>query len=212
MSRAILHLLYADDMVIFANGGKISMKMIKEVLNLYAQWLGQVINEDKSSIFLSSKISPHQHRDTLRLTGFSAGSFPVKYLGVPIISGRMKIIYLEELLMQIRKKIDGWKMRFLSSGACLILLKLVLSSLPVHLMYVLHVPKLVFMKITRLFSMFFWGSIEGKPKKKWVKWDLLCKPVDEGGVGLRTIFDVKKSLHFKFAWELFTEKSVGIFF
>lgn len=75
-------------------------------------------------------------------------------------------MYLEDLLLRIHKKIEGWKMRFLSLGARLILLKHILSSLPVHLLAVLRALKSIFMSINRLCSTFFWGSVERKPKKK----------------------------------------------
>lgn len=97
----VLHLLFADDMVIFANGGKRSVKAIKDTLSLYASWSGQVVNEDKSSIFFSSKILTPRCQLLLRLIGFSEGKFPVRYLGVPIIFGQMKGVYSEELVQCI---------------------------------------------------------------------------------------------------------------
>ena len=75
------------------------------------------------------------------MSGFSMGQFPMKYLGVPIFSGRVKSWYFDDLLFKISKKIEGWKMRYLSAGARLLLIKHVLSSLPVHLLSVLPVPK-----------------------------------------------------------------------
>ncbi|KAF5468656.1 hypothetical protein F2P56_012795 [Juglans regia] len=204
----ITHLLYADDMMIFANGSKKSVKEIKNTLSLYAQWSGQRVNERKSSIFFSKTISATRRHELLLLTGFSEGKFPVKYLGVPIISGRMKGIYVEELVQCIRRKIEGWKVKLLSSGARLILLKHVIVSMPVHLLAVLQVPKAVLLSLHKMFSSFFWGSVNGKSKRKWIKWDILCKPIDEEGVGLRSLFDIQNALHFKFAWKLLTANSL----
>lgn len=77
----------------------------------------------------------------LSLNGFFEGKFLVKYLVVPIIAGRMKGIYFEELVQKICQKIKGWKMKFLSSSTRLILLRHVLSIMSVHLLAVLQVPK-----------------------------------------------------------------------
>lgn len=132
----------------------------------------------------------------------------MRYLGVPIFSGRVKSCYLYDLLLKISKKIEGWKMRYISAGARLLLIKIVLSSLLVHLLSVLPVPKQIFDKINSLFSTFFWGSLEGRPKRKWVSWEAVCKPVDEGGVGLRNIVDVYSSLQFKFAWRFISEDTL----
>ncbi|KAF5459762.1 hypothetical protein F2P56_019682, partial [Juglans regia] len=102
-----------------------SVSEIIEVLRIYAEWSGQQ---------------------------FTEGVFPVKYLGVPIVSSRLKLIHFQDVIQKIRKKIEGWK-----------------------------VPKLVLLQFNKLFSTFFWGSFNGNPKRKWIKWDNLCKPVDEGG-------------------------------
>jgi hypothetical protein len=186
----ISHLLYADDMVIFSTGRKKDVRSILEVLDTYAQWSGQVVNASKSSIFFSNRIPDSRRQELIRVSGFSMGNFPTRYLGVPIFPGRVKSWYFDDLLVKISKKIEGWKMRYLFAGARLLLIKHVLSSLSVHLLSVLPVPKQIFGKINRLFSTFFWGSSEGRPKRKWVSWESVCRPVDEGGVGIRNIMDV----------------------
>lgn len=45
------HLLYADDVVFFSNGSKASLRSIINVLKVYEEWSGQVVNKKKSSIF-----------------------------------------------------------------------------------------------------------------------------------------------------------------
>jgi len=113
----ISHLLYADDMVIFSTGRKKDVRSILEVLDIYAQWSGQVVNASKSSIFFSNRIPDSRRQELIRVSGFSMGNFPTRYLGVPIFSGRVKSWYFDDLLVKISKKIEGWKMRYLSAGA-----------------------------------------------------------------------------------------------
>lgn len=109
---------------------------------------------------------------------------------------------------RIRMNIKGWKVKFLPTGARLILLQHALFSMPVHLLAILQVSDNVLCSINRMRSTFFWGVVEGKPKRKWVGWDKLCKSIDEGGVGLRSLNEVKKSLHLKFAWQFFIGNSL----
>lgn len=47
----ISHLLYANDMVLFFNGGKASLRAIFDVLKVYEEWSGQVVSKRKLSIF-----------------------------------------------------------------------------------------------------------------------------------------------------------------
>ncbi|XP_035545050.1 uncharacterized protein LOC109016147 [Juglans regia] len=115
-TRLISHLMYADDVVIFTNGGRSSIRNILRILDIYESWTGQLINKEKTAMFFSNKISIARKRNLKRLTGFSEGKFPFKYLGIPIVSGKLKIADLEELVRKVQTKISGWKMRLLSVG------------------------------------------------------------------------------------------------
>ncbi|XP_042980144.1 uncharacterized protein LOC122310314 [Carya illinoinensis] len=198
----VSHLLYADDIVIFTNGGKTSLKAVSMVIKKYGEWSGQIVNERKSSIFFSKYMSLTQRRRILRTTGFSEGTTPFNYLGIPIVAGRLLMAHFEGIINRVRDHIEGWKTRLLSSGARLILLKQVLQSIPIHCLSILHTPKGVIKKLERLFSTFFWGVRDGRSKKKWKAWEDLCRPVSEGGVGLRKLQEVHTSLHMKLVWNL----------
>lgn len=95
------------------------------------------------------------------------GKFPFKYLRAPIVDGRLKAVHFEGLLERIRKKLAGWKNRLLSQGGRLVLLKHVLTSMPIHLLSVIQVAKLVIRKINNLCASFFWGETNGVGKRKW---------------------------------------------
>lgn len=72
-----------------------------------------------------------------------------------IVNGKLTVRHLKELINKIREKMSGWKMRLLSAGGKLILLKHDLSSMPICLLLVLHVPKSVLIVINRILSTFF---------------------------------------------------------
>ncbi|XP_042987286.1 uncharacterized protein LOC122315452 [Carya illinoinensis] len=82
----ISHLFYADDIMVFANGG--------------GRW-----------------------RSMPCLIGFSEGSFPVKYLGAPLVSSHLKVSHFDELVARIRDKLGGWQHRILSNGGWILLLR-----------------------------------------------------------------------------------------
>ncbi|XP_042956337.1 uncharacterized protein LOC122292170 [Carya illinoinensis] len=160
-------LMYADDIFIFANGGKKSMRGLMEVLTLYEHWTGQILNKNKSAILFSKKISDPRKSFILYMTDFSEGSFPFKYLGVPIVVGRLKVCDFGELIGKFNKKIAGWKMKMLSTSGHVILLHHVLLSMATHLMVVLYVPNGVYTALNRIMSSFFWGDFEGKGQSLW---------------------------------------------
>ncbi|KAJ0081173.1 hypothetical protein Patl1_12355 [Pistacia atlantica] len=75
----VSHLLYADDLLVFVNGGK---------------------------RFVQRLLSTLERRNLMRLTGFVEGKFPVTYLA-PLVSGRLTSRNLEPLTEKIRRKIAG---------------------------------------------------------------------------------------------------------
>lgn len=140
----VSHLLYVDDIVVFANGSKRSMKALMDTFQLYEKWTGQVINKDKSAIFFAKHCGTIHKHEVLRLSSFREGSFPIIYLGVPVVVGRLTAHHLHFLVEKVQKKIASWKMQLLSQGGRLVLLRHVLSCMATHLLSVLSIPKSVF--------------------------------------------------------------------
>ncbi|XP_041001624.1 uncharacterized protein LOC121247322 [Juglans microcarpa x Juglans regia] len=64
------------------------------------------------------------------------------------------------------------------------------------------VPQVTIAKIQRLMSSFFWGEADGRDKRKWLAWNKICNPVEEGGLSIRSLQDIQKALHMRFAWNL----------
>lgn len=83
--------MYVADIVIFANDGQRSMRALMQVLNCY----------------FSKHISVSRKCSILRFTGFFEGSFPFKYIGVPIVVGRLKACDFGDLIGKSKKKIEG---------------------------------------------------------------------------------------------------------
>ncbi|XP_042946129.1 uncharacterized protein LOC122279511 [Carya illinoinensis] len=194
--------------MVFANGGRASLQTISDIFALYESWSGQVVSKEKSSIFFPKYVNSARKRNLLQLTSFSECLFPVKYLGVPLFSGRVNVSYFEDLLNRIRDRLEGWQNRLLSAGARLLLLHHVVSSILVHLLSVVHAPKKVVSSLNRIMSNFFWGTSNGKQKRKWVAWQKVCMLTKEGGLGLRKFEEVQSSLFMKLASNLLSRVSL----
>jgi len=83
------------------------------------------------------------------------------------------------------KKLACWKAKHLSYRGRLILLNSVLSSLLMFMMFFFEIPKGVLKKLNHYRSRFFWqGGLDKKKKYHLAKWDILCRPKDQGGLGV----------------------------
>ncbi|MCI12202.1 putative non-LTR retroelement reverse transcriptase, partial [Trifolium medium] len=68
------------------------------------------------------------------------GNIPFLYLGLPIGGDPRRLIFWEPVLARLKNKLSGWKSRFLSFGGRLVLLKSVLTSLPVYALSFFKAP------------------------------------------------------------------------
>ena len=105
-------------------------------------------------------------------------------------------------MKSIKKKVAGWKSKLLSPGGKLILIKHVLSSIPIHTLSVFDIPGVVLDRLKRIFANFLWGDQEGTQKRHWISWDAISSTVEEGGLGIRKIKDVMLALRMKLAWRV----------
>ncbi|CAN1147750.1 Putative ribonuclease H protein At1g65750, partial [Linum perenne] len=76
-------------------------------------------------------------------TGFAEGKLPVRYLGVPLVSGKIQAKECQVLTAKITAKISGWKVNTLSYAGHLQLVKSVLTSMSQYWMAIFLLPKFV---------------------------------------------------------------------
>lgn len=60
--------------------------------------------------------------------------FPVKYLGLPLTLGRIKMVHLQYIQDRAKGRIEGWQGHLVTLAGRRELVRSVLSSLPVYLM------------------------------------------------------------------------------
>nr|XP_027066533.1 uncharacterized protein LOC113692333 [Coffea arabica] len=204
----VTHLAFADDVLILANGSATALRRVMRVLEAYQRSSGQMLNAHKSGYLVHPSLSVARRRVIERITGFSRQVFPTRYLGFPLYIGRCKTSFFAEVCQKVMGKILSWKSKFLSSGGRLILIKHVLSAIPVHLLSAAVMPKAVFRIIERACANFLWGSSDEGFRYHWMGWRKLCLPPEEGGVGFRRLQDVYTAFSYKLWWQFRTGSSL----
>lgn len=82
------------------------------------------------------------------------------------------------------------------------LINSVLNSLPIYFLYIFKAPKKIIRKMVRIQRNFLWGGCEEKRKIAWVKWEVVCKPKLEGGLGVKDLEWFNIALLTKWRWRL----------
>ena len=112
----VVHLLFADDSLVFCRATIAECVQIQSSLFLYEQASGQSINRGKTSIFFSLN-TPHTLRNAISVfLGVPVSHQYEHYLGLPSLVGRDKKRSFSLIKERIWKKLKGWKEKLLSKA------------------------------------------------------------------------------------------------
>ncbi|KAL2248022.1 UNVERIFIED_CONTAM: putative mitochondrial protein [Sesamum indicum] len=190
-----------------------SVRVFKMGLDRFAEWSGLRLNIQKSHLILSRSAQDRREQMVVVL-GFQEGHLPMRYLGLPLLSSRLSISDCQPLLSKIDARITGWEGISLSYAGRVQIIKSVLSSLSLYWASAFILPKAVVKEVEKrlrtflwkrlmrdiavlYFSLYFNENYTYPPKKKKkgtsmtgyakVAWKDICKPVEEGGLGIKDI-------------------------
>ncbi|KAL0884326.1 hypothetical protein Bca101_008307 [Brassica carinata] len=196
----ISHLMFADDVMVFFDGSSNSLHGISECLDDFASWSGLHMNTTKTELFTAGL--DHIESQAIASYGFPIGNLPIRYLGLPLMSRKLKISEYDPLMSKIIKSFQAWSVKLLSFAGRLQLLKTVIFGLVNFWVSAFMLPKGCIAAIESLCARFLWsGNIEKKGIAK-VAWSTVCLPKQEGGLGVRSIHVWNQVLGLKFVWLL----------
>lgn len=113
--------------------------------------------------------------------GYPRILFHAQILGDPARIWHSKKKTFSPLIDSINAKLLAWKAKFLSFAGCLILIKHVLSNIPIHLATVLPLPVSTCKEIERLMKILLWSGNATSSKPSYVNWATVCLPKSYGG-------------------------------
>ncbi|KAG7556378.1 Endonuclease/exonuclease/phosphatase superfamily [Arabidopsis suecica] len=201
----LTHLCFADDILVFSDGSARSIAGILQVFDKFAEVSGLKISLEKSTLFMAGFSRDHV-QEILQRFPFEAGSLPVRYLGLPLLTKSMSRSDYLPLLEKIRARITSWTGRFLSFAGRLQLIKSVLSSITSFWFSAFRLPSKCIKELESLFSAFLWSGPVLNTNKAKVAWVDVCKPIKEGGLGLRMLSETNTVSILKLIWRLVSAK------
>ncbi|XP_020259573.1 uncharacterized protein LOC109836061 [Asparagus officinalis] len=180
----ITHLVFADDLLLFAKGDILSVQHLNQCLNDFSTTTGLVANPEKSSIFYGG-VSDTVKTSIGDCLGFKEGVWPIKYLGVPLLYKRLSYVDCLPLLNKISGQFQNWmKCKTLSYAGRIQVIKSVILGVQIYWTSSYILPMKVLHKIDELCRNYLWGKKDQSLKTALVSWDKICLSKDQGGLGI----------------------------
>ncbi|XP_021764016.1 uncharacterized protein LOC110728682 [Chenopodium quinoa] len=197
----LTHLVFADDLMLFGHGDKQSFSLLIGALKTFEKVSGLIANSEKTVVYFGS-MEDSMKQEILGNTGFIVGSFPFRYIGIPLNAKYMRISDFDSIIDKMLARITCWSSRNLSYNARITLINSVLISLHTYWAQCILMPKGVIQRITQLCRAFLWNGsavLGGAPP---IAWDWVCKPKRFGGLGIRDCNRWNKGALGKYVWKI----------
>ncbi|XP_074288647.1 uncharacterized protein LOC141613801 [Silene latifolia] len=154
----LTHLMFADDLLLFCKGKPQSIWLLMRAFSSFSKASGLAMNNAKSEIFFNG-VSEDITEGIKHVTGFTEGTMPFRYLGVPIKAGRLT---KQECSALTEKMVNYWAQMFI-------------------------IPKSIINHIMAICRNFLWDGSPEYHRVPLVAWDKVTLPKKEGGLGIKKV-------------------------
>jgi hypothetical protein len=144
------------------------------------------INYEKSEVFTVG-LQEGVQQVVVDALNYKLGTFPMKYLGLPVSEYKITKAQLKFASDKIEKILGTWQCEYLSSGGKSTLIDSCLSSIPLYTMGVYYLYEGNFQMIDSIRSRFYWQGTSKKRKYRMIKWEALIRPKELGGLGFTDV-------------------------
>jgi len=207
-SVSLSHLQFDDDTLLFCEPKMEYLKNIENILYSFQSFSGLTVNYEKSGIIAIGKEDEWTARATEMLK-CRAVKLPIIYLGIPLGENMRRISAWQPIVDKVQQRLTAWKAATLSRAGRLVLIKAVLSSLPVYYLSMFKMPKKVALEINKIQRKFLWNSKHNCKTAALVKWEIVQRPKKEGGLGVGDLTIKNAALLFKWWWRYACEEGAA---
>ena len=177
-------LQYADDTTFFIQGSEIVARTLSMMMDVFTDFSSLQLNRAKSMV-VGFGLSAEELSRCAEILASPIGTLPLRYLGLPLTDCRLRTQDWQPMMEKVESRLCGWRGRLLSRGGRLVPVKTVLSALPTYFMSVFQMPARVLRRLESIMRRFFWRGNDSARGGALVAWSLVCRPLSDGGLGIR---------------------------
>ncbi|KAF7841372.1 ribonuclease H [Senna tora] len=182
------------------------VRVVKDCLDYFCEASGQKVNVDKTIVYFSRNVHHVRRQEISSALGFTITDDMGKYLGVPLIHGRVNRHTYNFIVDKVRNRLASWKCNSLSLAGRITMVQSVASAIPNYAMQTASLPIRVCNDVEKLNRDFIWGSSSTQRKTHLVAWENVCKPKGSGGLGVRHMRFQNAAFMTKLGWRLVNQR------
>ena len=157
-STIVSHLQFANDTLILGEKSWGNIRAMRAILLLFEALSGLKVNFSKSHL-VGVYVAGSWLSEAAMVLSCKVSVIPFVYLGLPIGGNARRLTFWEPIINRIKSRLSEWKLKHLSLRGRLVLLKSVLSSLPVYALSFFKAPSGIVSSIESILNcFFFWGG------------------------------------------------------
>jgi len=130
----------------------------------------------------------------------TTSSFPTIYLGLPISDKKLRCGLLS-WIEKVANKLPGWKASMMTLAGRAVLVRFILTAIPIYLLLAIKVPKWFIRTIDKIRRGFLWkGRKDINGGSCLVAWEKVMTPIDLGGLGIHNLDIMGWALQMRWFW------------
>lgn len=133
--------------------------------------------------------------------GCPVGSFPCRYLGIPLSIRKLTPEQFQGVLDAITRKLPTWRASSMDKAGHLASVQSVLCAMPIHAMMALDLPPQVIASLNKMCRSFLWaGKADATGGQCTVAWETVCSPKWTAGLVLPNFCWLNYALRARWLW------------
>lgn len=192
--------MYADDAALFLALRQNEVSALAELLTFFGEATGLKTNFHKSTV-VPIHCAVLNMATILGQLPTKQSHFPIKYLGLPLTTARLRRSDFQTLVDKTVARLNGWNGRNLSHAGRLTLVQSVLTPQVIYFLSALKPPKATLEEIDNKRKQFLWAGTErltgGKCKVNWIR---MARSKKNGGLGVLQLKKFARALRLRWLW------------
>lgn len=170
-------------------------------LTKFSLLTGLQVNPSKCQLYCGG-IEEDDISNIEKITGFSRGKLPFKYLGIPQTSRKLSISQCMALVEKKGDKMKHWSSHLLSYAGRVQLVNNVVFVCVNYWMSCLPMPKGAIKRSEAMCRSYVWFGTDRITRKAPVVWEKVCAPKKNGGLGIINLQIWNKVCLSRLMWNL----------